>query len=176
MHTLFKHALRQSAVITLVLSLSFLTACSRTPGEEAIYQLVEDGVNMAESHDLGGMLNLLEDGFIGGPGNYSKQEVRRILFVMLKRYGKFRILYPRPSIQLSEDGHVAIVKMNFLIASKQQPFPELDLLYSEPTAWLAAVDKSADLYTLSMELDVESGEWLLRKARITGFARPHGRL
>ncbi len=176
MHRLIKQAIKKFAVITLILSLSVLTACSRTPGEEAIYQLVEDGVSMAESHDLGGMINLLEDGFIAGPGNHSKQEVRRILFVMLKRYGKFRILYPRPSIQLSDDEQGAIVKMTLLIASKQQPFPELDLFYSEPTAWLAAVDKSADLYTLSMELGIESGEWLLRKARITGFTRPHGRL
>jgi len=170
------HAFKQTIVVTTILSLYLLTACSKTPSEEAIHLLIKDGVNMAESHDLGGMMDLLEDGFIAGPGHHPKPEVRRILFVMLKRYGKFRIVHPRPSIKLSEDEQSAIVKMNFLIANKQKLFPELELLYTEPVAWLESVDKSADLYTLSMELGAESGEWLLKRARITGFARPHGRL
>lgn len=159
-----------------IFCLTTLSACSKTEREEAVYQLVQEGVELAEAHDLGGMMDLTGDDFTAGPGDHGKKEVRRILFVMLKRYGKFRILYPKPSVKLSEDEQTAIVKMNFLIAKKEQPFPELELLYKDSTAWLAAVDKSADLYTLSMELRFDSGDWLLKKARITGFARPHGRL
>ncbi len=160
----------------VLLSLSLLSACSKTEREEAVYQLVADGVTMAETHDLGGMMSLMADGFIAGPGQHSKQESRRILFVMLKRYGKFRVLYPRPVVKLSEDEQTAQVKMNFLIATKVQLFPELELLYADPSAWVEAVDKGADLYTLSMELGYDSGNWLLGRARITRFARPHGRM
>ncbi len=176
MHRLLRHVCKQAAVVTSILSLSLLVACSSTPSEEAIHQLIQDGINMAESHDVRGMMELLEDGFIAGPGHHQKREVRGILFVMLKRYGKFRIMHPRPSITLSDDEQSAIVKMNFLIARKQQLFPELEQLYKEPVAWLETVDKNADLYTLSMELGAGSGEWLLKRARITRFTRPHGSL
>ncbi|MCP4341994.1 MAG: hypothetical protein GY799_24695, partial [Desulfobulbaceae bacterium] len=159
-----------------LLCLSLLSACSKTEREEAVYQLVADGVTMAEAHDLGGMMSLMADGFIAGPGQHSKQESRRILFVMLKRYGKFRVLYPRPVVKLSEDEQTARVKMNFLIATKGQLFPELELLYADPAAWVEAVDKGADLYTLSMQLSHGSGDWLLGRARITSFASPHGRM
>jgi hypothetical protein len=162
--------------ICLIFSLVTLTACSKTEREEAVYQLIQEGVQLAQAHDLSGMMDLTRDDFTVGPGDHSRKEVRRILFVMLKRYGHFRILYPNPSVKLSEDEQIASVKMNFLIAKKDQTFPELELLYKDPTTWLATADKSADLYTLSMELRFDSGNWLLQKARITGFSRPHGRM
>ena len=176
MHSLMTDTCKRLLVSGCVLLLLSLAACSKTDGEEAIRSLVQEGVNLAESHDLGGRMDLLDEGFTAGPGEHGKPEVRRILFVMLKRYGNFRILYPNPAIRLSDDEQTAVVKMNFLIARKQQLFPELELLYSKPAAWLEAVDKGVDLYTLSMELGVGSGRWLLRRARLTGYARPHGRL
>jgi len=163
-------------VICSLLCLLLLSACSKTEREEAVYSFIQDGVDLAESHDLGGIMEMTTDGFTAGPGNYSRKETRRILFVMLKRYGNFHILYPKPSVKLSEDEQTASVRMNFIIAKKEQLFPELKLLYTDPTAWLAAVDKGTDLYTLSMQLRYDSGDWLLEKARITGFARPHGKM
>ncbi len=141
-----------------------------------MYQLIQEGARLAEAHDIGGMMDLTMADFTADPGGHPRKEARRILFVMLKRYGSFRILYPQPSVKLSEDEQSASVKMNFLIAQKEQSLPELELLYEDPTTWLATVDKSADLYTLSMELRYISGNWLLQKARITTFVRPHGQL
>ncbi len=131
---------------------------------------------MAEAHDLRGIMSLMAEGFIAGPGQHSKQESKRILFVMLRRYGDFRLLYPKPTVKLSEDEQSAVVKMNFLIATKGRLFPELDLLYADPSAWLEAVGKGADIYTLSMQLNHEAGDWLLDRARLTSFTRPHGRM
>lgn len=163
--------------LVVVLSLLFqLTACSRTEREEEVYRLVQQGVELAEAHDLGGLMDLTQDDFTADPGKRSSKDVRRILFVTFKRFGKFNILYPKPSVRLSEDEETAIVKMNFLITSKDKPFPELELLYEDSAAWLKVVDERSDIYTLSMELGYVSGDWLVRKARITGFARPHGRL
>lgn len=166
----------QALFISLLLCLLALSACSKTEREELVHRFIQDGVDLAESHDLGGMMEMTMNGFTADPGNHSRKETRRILFVMLKRYGNFHILYPKPSVKLSEDEQIASVRMNFVIAQKEQLFPELKLLYTDPAAWLEALDKGADLYTLSMQLRYDSGDWLLEKARITGFTRPHGRM
>ncbi len=170
---------RSIKLLSLVVALSLLallTACAKTEREEEVYQLIQQAVELAQGHELGGLMDLTQDGFTADPGNRSSKEVRRILFVTFKRFGRFRIHYPKPSVRLSEDEETAIVKMNFLIATKDDLFPELKLLREDTVAWLEAVDKHVDVYTLSMELGYKSGSWLVTKARITGFARPHGRM
>ncbi len=163
--------------LAVMLALLFLvSACSKTERESEVYQLIEQAVGLAEGHKLGELMDLTQDGFIVSPGNRSSKDVRRILFVTFKRFGRFSILYPKPSVLLSEDEKTAIVKMNFLITKKDNPIPELELLYDDASAWLKTVDERSDLYTLSLELGYESGDWLVKKARISGFARPHGRL
>jgi hypothetical protein len=153
-----------------------ISACAKTDREQQLYQMIKHGVELAEEHDLSGLMDLTQDGFIAGPGNLPRQEVRKILFITFKRFGKFNIHHPKPSIRLSVDEEKAVVKMSFLMASQGQVFPELKLLYEDAAAWVDGVDKRADLYTLSMELEYESGSWLVKKAQISGFARPHGRL
>lgn len=162
--------------IIVMLFLLLLNGCSKTDREEEVYRLIQQVVELAEGHKLGGVMDLTQDGFTVDPGNRSSNEVRRVLFVTFKRFGEFRILYPKPSVRLSEDEGTAIVKMNFLITKKDKTFPELELLYADSAAWLKSVDERSDIYTLSMELGYETGDWLVKKARISGFARPHGRL
>jgi len=166
----------RSFFITVMLFLLLLGGCSKTDREEEVYRFIQQVVELAEGHKLGGVMDQTQDGFSVDPGNHSSKEVRRVLFVMFKRFGRFRILYPKPSVKLSEDERTAVVKMNFLITTKDKPFPELELLYADSAAWLKSVDERSDVYTLSMELGYEAGGWLVRKARISGFARPHGRL
>ncbi len=168
---IYSSKIRLMVFLALLLSVN---GCSRTDREKAVYSFVEEGVSLAESHDVGRLMDLTDENLVIGPGKHSRKEVRRVLFVMLKRYGHFRIHYPQPSVKLSDDEQRAIVKMNLLIANKNQLFPDLDLLYQDSAAWLQTVDENADLYTLSMELNFDSGDWLLKKARITKFGRPHG--
>ena len=164
------------SLVVLSSLLLLLAACSKTEREEEVYRFIQQGVELAEAHSLGDLMDMAREGFIAEPGKRSSKEVRRILFVAFKRFGKFQILYPKPSVRLSEDEETAIVKMNFLITKKEKPFSELKLLYDDPAAWLNAVDERNDIYTLSMELEYESGDWMVTKARLTGFARLHGRL
>lgn len=162
--------------IVVMLSLLLLNACSKTDREEEVYILIQHAVDLAEGHNLSGLMELTQEGFTAGPGDYTSKDIRRILFVTFKRFGKFRIHYPKPSIRLSEDEETAIVKMNFLMAKKDRLFPELNMLYEDAAAWVRGVDERTDIYTLTMELSYESGDWLVKKARITSFARPHGTL
>jgi hypothetical protein len=117
-------------------------------------------------------MDLTQEGFIADPGGHSGKDVRGILFITFRRYGKFHIHYPKPAIEFSEDGKTAAVEMSLLIAVEGQAIPDLDLLYQDPAAWLMEVDKSADLYKLTVELGLESGDWLAKRARIISFNRP----
>ncbi len=162
--------------LSVLLLLFLMVACARTEREEEVHQFIQQAVELAEAHNLGELMDLAQAGFSVDPGNHAEKEVRRILFVTFKRFGRFNILYPRPSVRLSEDEETAVVKMNFLITKQDERLPELELLYEDSAAWLKAVDEGSDIYTLSMELVYESGNWMVNKARITGFARPHGRL
>lgn len=162
--------------VILLSVLSMLYACAKTEREELVYQLIQRAVERAEAQDMGGLLDLTREGFTVDPGHHPGAEVRRMLFVAFKRLGRFRIHYPMPVVKLSEDEETATVKMNFLVASKDRVFPELELLVQDPDAWMQAVDKHADLYTLSLELVFDSGDWLVKRARITSYTSPHGRL
>jgi hypothetical protein len=177
MVSVLKKSIQKISNLTILLTLVMLiSACAKTDREEQAYQLIQQGVDLAEGHNLSGLMELTQDSFSAGPGNRSRQDVRRILFVAFKRLGKFSIHHPKPNIRVSEDGERAIVKMKLLIASQAQEFPELKLLYEDTTAWIEAIDQHADIYTLSMELEYESNNWLVKKASISGFAQPHGRL
>lgn len=177
MQGIFNSSIKKIAGTMLLLTILIqLSSCAKTDREKQLYQLIEQGVELAEGHNIRGLMELTQDSFTAGPGDRSKQEVRRILFVAFKRFGEFNIHYPKPSIRVSPDENSAIVKMNFLMASKESLFPELEQLYEDASAWIETVDKRADIYTLSIELEYESDSWLINKARITGFGRPHGRL
>ena len=163
-------------IAVLFSTVMLISACAKTDREKEVYQLIEQGVESAEKHNLSELMQITKDGFTAGPGNRSRQEVRRILFVVFKRFGEFTIHYPKPSVKMSVDENAAIVKMNFLMASKDSVFPELKLFYEDLSAWIDTVDKRADIYALTMELEYVSGSWLVTKATITSFGKPHARL
>lgn len=147
-----------------------LAACSSTDEETAIQRLIDAGVTLAEAHDPGGMMDLTSDDFIAEPGAYPRTEAKRFLFVGLKRYGNFRIHHPRPSITVAADKQQATATLHFLIVNKEQRFPELQVLYDNPIEWLAAIDDSADLFTLVMQLRRDDEEWRVLRAKLTRFA------
>ncbi len=171
MNRLPQSALSFSAyVLGLVLLVMALSACTRSDEETAIQELIASGVKYAEAHDLGGVLDLSTDDFLAEPGNYPRNEAKRFLFVGMKRYGNFRIHHPRPSITLAENRRQASATLHFLIVNKEQLFPALETLRDDPVGWLAVVDANADLFTLAMELRVESGDWRVSRAKLTRFA------
>lgn len=157
-------------VLGLVLLVMTLSACSRTDEETAIQELIASGVKHVEAHDVGGVMDLATDDFLAEPGNYPRNEAKRFLFGGMKRYGSFRIHHPRPSITLAENRRQASATLHFLIVNKEQLFPTLETLRDDPVGWLAAVDANADLFTLSMELRMESGDWRVYRAKLTRFA------
>lgn len=144
-------------------------ACSRDDAAERIRQRVAEGAELAERHDLGGLLAMTVEEFRAEPGNRDRQGVREMLAAALYYYNGFHLLYPRPVVKLAEDGFSATVEVPFLIVRRQRSYPGLEELYDDPGGWLERVGENADLYHLELELEKRGEAWQAVTARLGSF-------
>jgi hypothetical protein len=99
--------------------------------------------------------------FLALPGDLGRQETRRILFVAFRHYQDFKIIYPRPNVELKPDKSSASAVFPFLIVKKETTLPKLKELYEDPQRWLETVGENADLYRLKLEWVKQNGDWLV---------------
>ncbi len=156
-------------VVLLLIFMSGLGSCSSEDEETVIRELVKKGATLGEEQDIRGLMNLTTEDFLAGPGDLGRQETRRILFVAFRHYQDFKILYPRPSVELKPDKRSASAVFPFLIVKKETALPKLKDLYEDPQRWLETVGENADLYRLKLECIKQNGDWLVRQARLERF-------
>jgi hypothetical protein len=156
-------------VVLLLLFMSGLESCSSKDEETAIRELVKKGATLGEEQDIKGLMNLTTEDFLALPGDLGRQETRRILFVAFRHYQDFKILYPRPNVELKPDKSSASAVFPFLIVKKETTLPKLKELYEDPQRWLETVGENADLYRLKLEWVKQNGDWLVRQARLERF-------
>lgn len=153
----------------LIILVLFSSACSREDDVVKIQASIKKGGELAEKHDVQGLLALTSGDFVAFPGRHNRQGVRDILRIAFQHYGPFRVLYPHPGIDLDPAKQSALGTVYFLIVKKDLSYPGLEALYSDPTAWLAKVGENADLYRLTLEFKKTKGEWLVADARLDPF-------
>lgn len=156
-------------LILLLIAMSVLEACSSKEGESAIRELIKKGATLAEEQNIKGLMNLTTEDLLVLPGDLGRQETRRILFVAFRHYQDFRVLYPRPSVELKQDKRSASAVFPFLIVKKETTIPKLKELYEDPQRWLETVGENADLYRLKLEWLKQNGDWLVKQARLERF-------
>jgi len=135
------------AVFWLILFF-FLTSCSSKDDTDVIRQLVKQGAIFAEKHHRG---------------------VRRILWMAFRHYEEFKVIYPKPSVELEPSGLAAFAKIYFIIVKKDLSFPKLKELYKDPQGWLEEAGENADLYRLKLELLKKNRDWLVTRAHLELF-------
>jgi len=156
-------------VVLILIAVSLLESCSPKDEETAIRELVKKGATLAEEQDIRGLMNLTTEDFVALPGDLRRQETRGILFMAFRHYQNFKILYPRPSVDLKPDKRSALAVFPFLIVKKETTLPKLKELYEDPQRWLETVGENADLYRLKLECVKQDGDWLVRQARLERF-------
>jgi hypothetical protein len=156
------------AVLALILSL-FFPSCSKEDEAEKIRSLIKEGAELAEKHDLSGLIQFTTKDFLAQPGKHGIREVRRILWFAFNHYGNFRILYPEPGVDLGPEGREASARVYFLIVKKEQTTPRVQDLYKDPQGWIDEVGDTADLYRLSLDWSKENGDWLVKRALLEPF-------
>ena len=155
--------------VLLLIVVGGLQSCSSIDEESAIRNLVQKGATLAEEQDIKGMMNLTAEDLLVLPGDLGRQETRRILFVAFRHYQDFKVLYPRPSVDLKPDKRSASAVFPFLIVKKETTLPKLKELYEDPQRWLETVGENADLYRLKLEWIKQDGDWLVKQARLERF-------
>lgn len=152
-----------------VISLFCLTSCSEKDDVTLIRNLIKEGAALAEEQDISAMMKVATDDFLAQPGNLNRREVRKFLWLVFRKFGKFRILYPEPTIELAADSQSAAATVHLMIAKKEQIIPELEKLYKDPQRWLEQVRENADLYRLNLKLLQKNGDWLVSITEVAPF-------
>ncbi|MCP4680347.1 MAG: hypothetical protein GY854_33640 [Deltaproteobacteria bacterium] len=156
-------------LVLSALLVSSCGSCETSDNETQIRALIDKGAAFAQKHDIGELMGLTTDGFQAWPGPRDRQSVKGVLFIAFKRYKKFSVKFPRPTVNVDATGVYAEAKTPFLILREGQSMPDLKDLYDDPDEWVEKVDDLADPYHLELWLIKEDGEWLVRKARLHGL-------
>jgi hypothetical protein len=156
------------AVLGMILLL-LSPSCAKEDEAEKIRSLIKEGVELAEKHDISGLIAFTTKDFIAQPGKHGSREVRRILWFAFNHYGNFRIMYPEPSVDLGPEGREGSARVYFMIVKKDQSVPMVQDLYKDPKGWIEQVGERADLYRLSLDVVKEHGDWLVKGALLEPF-------
>lgn len=159
-----------SIIVPLLLVIAACFSCSDGDDSEAIRRLIETGAGLAEEHDIGGILDLATRDLVARPGELNRTAVKGVLWRAFGYYGRLKVLYPRPEVEIKEDPARAVARFPFLIVKKDQGFPGLEKLTDDPLAWVREVGQSADLYRLELQLIKQDGEWRVNLAHLERFS------
>ena len=86
-----------------------------------------------------------------------------------RHYKEFKVIYPKPSVELEPSGLAAFAKIYFMIVKKDLSFPKLKEFYKDPQGWLEEAGENADLYRLKLELLKKNRDWLVTRAHLELF-------
>jgi len=141
----------------------FLTAaCSQKDDVQVIRGLIKDGAKLAEDHDVSGIMELATEDVVALPGHHNRIEIKRIIWAALMHYGKLKVLYPKPSVDLSTTDNSATCMIHLLIVKKDRTIPDVKDLYEEPRRWLETVGENADLFQIKLQLLKKDGMWRVK--------------
>jgi hypothetical protein len=145
--------------------------CSGKPNDDEtrIRKIIEEAAALAEKHDINGLMKLATKNFTAEPGQKDRQAVRGILFIAFRKYGKFSVKFPRPSVEVAPGGLSAKADTPFLIVRQGSGVPDLSELYDDPKGWTEKVGKIADLYNIELWFDKVGDEWLVHEAKLMGL-------
>jgi hypothetical protein len=149
-----------------------LTCCAPRDDEVMLRELVKKAAELAEEHNIGGLVDLTTEDFKAKPGNFDRIGTKRMLFVTFRHYGELDVLYPRPNVDLRSKDKGPSVTFPFLIVRKGQPIPDLKELYENPGEWIEKVGESADLYGLRLDVAKKGDTWLVKEAHLETFSSP----
>ena len=165
-----RKTLAQMTILWMVFFFFFLAAaCSQKDDVQVIRALIKEGAKLAEDHNVSEIMELTTEDVVALPGHHNRLEIKRIIFAALMHYGKLKVLYPKPSVDLSSNDNSATCMIYLLIVKKDRTIPDLKDLYEEPRRWLEKVGENADLYQVKLQLLKKDGKWLVNQAHLEGF-------
>ena len=81
-----------------------------------------------------------------------------------RRYGSFKVAYPRPEVTIEPSGTEARARVPFMIVREGTPLPDLGGLYEDPEGWIEAVKEQSDPFMLELWLTKTKDGWKVQRA------------
>jgi hypothetical protein len=144
-------------------------SCSQKDDVRAIREMIKEAAGLAEDHNVSDIMALTTEDIIALPGHHNRQEIKRLIFSAFMHYGKLKVLYPKPSVDLSTTDDSATSMIYLLIVKKDRSIPDVKDLYEEPRRWLEKVGENADLYQIELQLVKKDNKWLVKQVHLEGF-------
>jgi len=145
-------------------------SCGKEVDDEAlILELIKRGASLAEQKKIKELMELTVKDFRESGRNMDRRSVRMTLMFAFKRYGKFKVLYPRPNIKVQDSKTEATARIPFIISRQGQEAPDLADLYEDPEEWISYVSNKADPYYLNLQLVKQGDDWMVHSAHLTGM-------
>lgn len=158
-------------LLLLAITLALVSCDDKQDDRALITARVAEIADLAERHDISGMMELTTRDYVANPGGRDSQDVRGVLLIALRRYGTFQIRHPEPSIDLDDSKKRASVTVPFLVVREGEDFPDADLdqVTDDPEAWAKEVGEAVgDPYYLELSVRKVDGDWLVYKSTIRG--------
>ena len=112
---------------------------------------------------------MTSEDFRAMPGQHNHNGVRRILWMAFRHYQEFKVMYPKPTVDLYSNGLSASSTIYFMIVKKEVSFPQFTELYKDPQGWLEEAGENVDLYKLTLEWLKTNKNWLVTHAHLELF-------
>jgi hypothetical protein len=150
---------------TLLVVVTCAAGCRGRDDEAAIRAMIGDAARLAEKHDAFSILDLATEDFVAEPGALDRHEVQGVLQQAFLRYGRFTILTPRPSVEISPPD-MAEARVPFVVVRAGTAIPDLGGLVEDHERWIEEAARTADPYVLELSFLKTGGRWKVSGASI----------
>ena len=145
--------------------ISALAGCEAQQQEQEVLSVVNDGIALLQSKDVGKSMRLTTRDFLAQPGKYTRLTASRKLLSLFRGTGDIEILHPDPDVEVQDSGDSALVSMPFVIARGGVSVKKLAALEGDTAAWAAAASDYTTVHNVEISLVKQDGRWLIRTVR-----------
>jgi len=136
--------------ITMMVAGLFCAGCAGDPDQAALEATIAAAQAAAEEGEMGEVISIVAEDFVGQGGSYDRLLLRRMLLAIRLRHSDVSV--SRVSTEYEVDPAFATVKMKLLLTGGTGVLPETGRLMSLETRWR-----------------VEDGQWRLTTAQWDGI-------
>jgi hypothetical protein len=111
-----------------------LTACSRSPSEQALRATLDSLEIAGETRDVGDFMDHVADDFVGNSSEFDRKGLERLLRMVAMRHQSISVV--RSGLDIEMHGERAVVRMRILVTGGSGGLiPDSGQLFDTESAW-----------------------------------------
>jgi len=111
-----------------------MTACSRSPSEQALRDTLDSLEIAGETRDVGDFMEFVADDFVGNSSEFDRKGLERLLRLVAMRHQSISVV--RSGLEIEMHGARAVVRMRILVTGGSGGLiPDSGQLFDTESAW-----------------------------------------